>query len=483
LVNDSNPGHIETSTPIGRLYQAQLLKDHAMGYCLSKLMLQHQNDRILVIAGIGHLKHYLGVPERLEAYLRAQSIRCSETAARLNAEDALEVATSSSVMMASQMLYELDLEDGYGPLKEVEEEESQGSESEQESLDAKSEILNDLFLHKPDLFDELVLKSEFIQERMFHFGAGSGKFLKPLADYCFVYDEDDDNFLPASCPAAAEDIKDYAAKAETKDAYNKVGETAGNTGNLVKAKAIMSHLLYTEEEMDVIGDDYIYNFQGVANPHRVAQLEPGEHVLDLGSGLGVDTCLASQRVTAAGWVLGVDLAAKQVAHAQTMAQSKGLTNAMFIQGDAEKLSDAMQRNNLQESKFDACISNGAFCLIPNKKLAFRQVFDALKPGGRMAISTTTIQTKLNDQDFDWPVCMQMFADLNQLQPMCEEVGFQDVEIIDAESPMEMEFAEDEMDNPRRFKIHGKYADQYAYLESMNMDQLCKIVTVYGVKPL
>merc|ERR1712176_527890 len=102
-------------------------------------------------------------------------------------------------------------------------------------------------------------------------------------------------------------------------------------------------------------------------------------------------------------------------------------------------------------------------------MGFQQVFDALRPGGRMAISTTTIQKNL-DQEFEWPVCMQMFADLDDLRPMCKDVGFQDVQIVNAESPLEMELDENifEGDNPERFKIHGKYADQYEYLEKMDM---------------
>jgi len=153
-------------------------------------------------------------------------------------------------------------------------------------------------------------------------------------------------------------------------------------------------------------------------------------------------------------------------------------------------STSQQQNEQQQQNillFDVCISNGAFCLIPNKKKAFEEVYNALKPGGRMAISTTTIQNPL-DQQIQWPICMQMFANINELQDMCTDAGFVDVQLIDAESPMEQEFVDVDIykdDNPERFKIHGKlqYADQYSYLEKMDMDSLCKIVTIYGRKPL
>jgi hypothetical protein len=71
--------------------------------------------------------------------------------------------------------------------------------------------------------------------------------------------------------------------------------------------------------------------------------------------------------------------------------------------------------------------------------------------------------------------------------MLAEIGFKNVQIIDAESPMEgMELPEDDADDyagdNKRFKIHGKYVDQFAFLGKMDMDELCKVVTVYGEKP-
>ena len=73
--------------------------------------------------------------------------------------------------------------------------------------------------------------------------------------------------------------------------------------------------------------------------------------------------------------------------------------------------------------------------------------------------------------------------------MCESIGFKNVEVVDAESPMEdMEIPEDEEEGDisqktsSRFKIHGQYQDQFEFLQNMDMDELCKVVTVYGEKP-
>lgn len=232
----------------------------------------------------------------------------------------------------------------------------------------------------------------------------------------------------------------------------------------------------------------------------MAKIKPGEAVLDIGSGLGIDSFLAvkysgadqhppgSKSGSSAPFVVGVDLAESEVKHATKRAAERGYRvpeKCRFLRGDVEKLDAAFAANNVTMGQFDVCISNGAFCLVPNKQRAFECLFKALKPGGRIAISTTTIQSDQLDPSHEWPVCMRMFASLESLKPMLEEIGYEDVEIVDAESPMEgMEIPEVKCDGAQqRFKIHGRHADQYAWLEDHDMDALCKVVTVYAEKPL
>jgi len=96
---------------------------------------------------------------------------------------------------------------------------------------------------------------------------------------------------------------------------------------------------------------------------------------------------------------------------------------------------------LQKNSFDIVISNGAFCLIPDKKKAFAQVYQMLKPGGRMVICTSTMREQLTE-GVNWPVCMRMFIEMNKLKPLCEEIGFENVRIDTSNSEMEFDLPED-----------------------------------------
>eukprot|EP00986_Skeletonema_menzelii_P010037 scaffold4726_cov142-Skeletonema_menzelii.AAC.4 len=522
----------EKESKISRLYQAQLLKDHAMGYKIASLMMEHaiagKSDRYMVIAGFGHLKHYTGVPDCVHGYLRQDALLNPDVQHRSVALDLLlslsrppirssvqrsSISGVGSTLIGCQMMYEVYLEETYPPMIKA----AEGNEDNEMEENVKRSLLNDLYLRNPDTLDKYILNAEAVRGPLMHYSDGLAGFLRPCADFLFVYDEDDENELDEAdlqdvalsghaaqkCPFHHDQSnKNDDAKAETIDAYERVGQTAGLRGNAARARAIMTYLGYTESDLEYVADD-IFNFQGVANPHTVAKIERGERVLDIGSGLGIDSFLAARNCGAdvceeedsnAPFVVGVDIAQSEVNHAMARALDRGLVvpdRIRFIRGDVEKLSDALAKANLAaDNLFDVCISNGAFCLVPDKQKAFDNVFKALRPGGRMAISTTTVtDPKHLDPSFEWPVCVKMFGNLDEIQSMCESVGFQNVQIIDAESPLEgMELPDDEEvvdsanNSEQRFKIHGKYSDQFEFLQNMDMDALCKVVTVYGEKP-
>ena len=292
-------------------------------------------------------------------------------------------------------------------------------------LDERQDKEND------EIAEQTILASELIRGSMFGQGAGSS-FEKPVADVLYVYDEqdwseDEDDSSDSPTPI----LPTAAARNETIAVYDKVGSTAAIPGNVKKARAILSYLGYTEQEQDVIGNDDIYNYQGVGNPFRFASIQKGERVIDLGSGLGIDSFLAAHYTGPNGKVLGVDIAKKEVKYANERAKDRGVSSFVSFQhNDIEKLTD------IESNYFDAAISNGAFCLVPSKEKAFASVYRVLKPGGRMSICTTTVRKDL-DVETQWPLCMRMFIHLDKIKPLCEAIGFKNV-IVDLEDS-ELEF--------------------------------------------
>jgi arsenite methyltransferase len=126
----------------------------------------------------------------------------------------------------------------------------------------------------------------------------------------------------------------------------------------------------------------------VGNPHLLAKIQPGEKVLDLGSGLGIDSFIASHYAGPEGRVIGLDISAKEVKHAQSRADARGL-KTKFVNADIESIP-------LPDGLIDVVISNGAFCLVPSKVKAFSEIFRVLRPGGRMAVCTSTIKMNLEE---------------------------------------------------------------------------------------
>jgi len=166
-----------------------------------------------------------------------------------------------------------------------------------------------------------------------------------------------------------------AIKEHFAEAYNNVARNTESRGNSKIASILMTKLGYTEEEMSVIGDDANL-MQGTGNPHQKADIKSGEIIIDLGSGFGVDAFIAANKVGSSGKVIGIDISKSEIEYSQKRALERGLQDyVLFREGDIEDIP-------IRDSYADCVISNGGFCLVPDKNKAFEEIYRVLKKGGR-----------------------------------------------------------------------------------------------------
>lgn len=194
---------------------------------------------------------------------------------------------------------------------------------------------------------------------------------------------------------------------------------------------MMKYLGYTNDMFNIV-KDFAYNYQGVGCPHNFANINKNEKVLDVGSGLGVDSVIALHSVGENGSVVGIDIAKNEVLFANNLVKD---LNNKGVKGSLEFLVSDMAKMPFADETFDKVISNGAFCLAPNKKKAFSEVFRVLKKGGKAVICTSVIKKNL-EEGVSWPLCMRMFGFLGDIKDQCEEIGFKDV-VIDNQNSLMM----------------------------------------------
>ncbi|MGA2503796.1 MAG: arsenite methyltransferase [Anaerolineales bacterium] len=186
-----------------------------------------------------------------------------------------------------------------------------------------------------------------------------------------------------------------------------------------------SNGLYPASLLTTVPDD-VANFSlGCGNPFGIAALQPGETVLDLGSGGGLDCFLAARQVGESGHVIGVDMTPEMLERARLAATRLAIKNVEFRSGYLEKLP-------VDDATVDVVISNCVINLSPDKPQVFREVFRTLKPGGRVAVSDVVTDGPLPEElhkDMEaWGACVAGALDVVDYITGLTVAGFTNVKV-------------------------------------------------------
>jgi arsenite methyltransferase len=208
-------------------------------------------------------------------------------------------------------------------------------------------------------------------------------------------------------------------EAKVKDMYRHVAEEPGGDYHFELGRPLAERLGYPAEVLDRIPAGAIESFAGVGYFFDLADLKPGESVLDLGSGSGMDVFFAANRVGPGGRVVGIDFSAEQLAKARELAAEEGFEQVELLEGRIES-------PPVDDEAFDCVISNGVINLSPEKDEVFAAVTRALRPGGRLAITDTVSEQQLKESivcDADlWASCIGGAAQQDAYREAVEGAG-------------------------------------------------------------
>ena len=228
-----------------------------------------------------------------------------------------------------------------------------------------------------------------------------------------------------------------------KQMYQEVALEPQREFHFETGRALAERLGYPPEDLDRIPAAAIDSFAGVGQFLDLADIAPGETVLDLGSGSGMDSFLASLAAGADGGVIGVDMTDEQLAKAAHLAAEAGIDNAEFRRGYIED-------PPVEAASVDCVISNGVINLSPDKAAVFAAVAKALRPGGRLAladiVSTEQLPEGVTCDASLWAACIGGAMQRDGYREAIEAAG---LEIVDWRENEQYRFVSERADNAVR----------------------------------
>ena|SRR6266481_7483442 len=219
-------------------------------------------------------------------------------------------------------------------------------------------------------------------------------------------------------------VKEKYGKAARRVAAGEANSCCGASACGTDVDPITSGL-YDSSQTGLVPEAAVKASLGCGNPTALAQLNPGETVLDLGSGGGIDVLLSAKRVGATGKAYGLDMTDDMLALARENQKKAGMENVEFLKGEIEHMP-------LPDSSVDVIISNCVINLSADKDQVLREAFRVLKPGGRFAVSDVVVRGEVPDEIRKslllWVGCIAGALSDSDYTAKLTQAGFQSIEI-------------------------------------------------------
>src|SRR5213594_2896881 len=224
-------------------------------------------------------------------------------------------------------------------------------------------------------------------------------------------------------------MADIHVQEVVREKYGEIARSVGKTGSCGSTPCgcgdpITSNLYSDAETADVPADAVAVSL-GCGNPTALLQLEPGQTVLDLGSGGGIDVLLSAKRVGPTGKVYGLDLTDDMLALARENQRKAGATNVEFLKGEIESIP-------LPDRSVDVIISNCVINLSADKDRVLREAFRVLKPGGRFAVSDVVtrgeVHPEIRKSMLLWVGCVAGALEEGEYRAKLAAAGFEQIEV-------------------------------------------------------
>jgi arsenite methyltransferase len=234
-------------------------------------------------------------------------------------------------------------------------------------------------------------------------------------------------------PDANIDIADINIKEVVKEKYGLAALRVGSGGSRCCGAAPANGLscdritsnLYDESQAQQIPEEAMLASLGCGNPTALARLNPGETVLDLGSGGGIDVLLSARRVGPSGKAYGLDMTDEMLALANENKRKAGAENVEFLKGEIESIP-------LPDNTVDVIISNCVINLSADKDRVLREAFRVLRPGGRFAVSDVVtrgeIALEVRQSVLAWVGCIAGALEEKEYRGKLSAAGFEQIEI-------------------------------------------------------